>query len=220
MPLVVIQSGVITKSAGMVIHDESYHKGSGLSPEELYINHLGAVDNFTAAGASGNGTATTVTDTHKMALSTGITVVGTASFGTKAPGWTLSIKQLIFTAQILDLQNTDLYWSQRKELGFEDGADGYVQFIQNYDLLWYARTKTLAGTKDTLIATLNNNDIVQIIATSSKVTFYVNGNVVATHTTFIPTTVLGAIAFIVIDQINSTVPSTMSIDYMAVRRVS
>ncbi len=204
----------------MIEHDDDYHEGSGLSPEELYINHLGAVDNFTETEITAPGTATPDAAIHSMVLDTTNGVgLAVAKFKTKLALWTLSTKPLILTVKVLGLQNGDS-GAQGKEIGFQIVGSGQgMQFTQQLDLSWTVDTGNAGGSVSTAISNIANNDILEIIATSSKIIYYVNGTIVATHTTYIPTAALLVMTHVYKGNAGMVAANQMSIDYMAVRRI-
>ncbi|MDP1615624.1 MAG: hypothetical protein Q8L68_07480 [Methylococcales bacterium] len=237
MPLMVVQDGVVVKSAATAQHNDTYHlttakrnAASGVAglgsdgfllPENIYPhceeyhNHLGAVDNFTATAVCEGGTATSDAANHKMDLSTGLLQMGTACFYLKSY-WTPGTKQLIFTCIPTDIQMGTDPWIVMG-LGDDLLAIHAAQFGY-YNGIWYTTTANASVGVGTPIAAINNGDVCEIVVTSSKVRFYVNGILVATHTTGLPSEALRAMCF-VHNVSASGIPTLLSVDYISIKRI-
>ena len=186
---------------------------------EEYSNHLGATDNFTETNTSGNGTASADTTNHEMDLSSGITIVGHGDFITKKT-FTIGSKPLVFNA-IIQNYVAGAAGHRRIRLGFSTvfgvATPSNVAMFYHYDGTWYAATASSDSWTNTVISALAGGDIVTIVATSSIVVFYVNGVVVATHTTNIPSAALYAGATALADASGVTTATSISIDMMGVK---
>jgi len=156
---------------------------------DKYSNHLGAVDNYTQTTTVGNGTAVTDAGFHVMDLKSGTGVTGYALFQTKST-WLAGTKPHVGNIRLRTIVS---------------GAGGtrfsYIGFVQSLTTTgvtqraafyysgagnWYAETKNAAGDESTTV-TVGVLDLLTIVLTSSSAKFYVNGSLVATHTTYIPT---------------------------------
>ena len=186
---------------------------------EEYSNHLGATDNFTETNTSGNGAASADTTNHEMDLSSGITIVGHGDFITKKT-FTIGSKPLVFNA-IIQNYVAGAAGHRRIRLGFSAVFDvttpSNVAMFYHYDGTWYAATASSDSWTNTVISALAGDDIVTIVATSSIVVFYVNGVVVATHTTNIPSAVLYSGAGAIVDAAGATTATSISIDMMGIK---
>ena len=165
---------------------------------EEYSNHLGTVDNFTQTVLAGNGTQSTDTVNHKMDLSTGITAASAATYDTKKT-WTLGTNPIVVNIVVKGIQAGGT-GSVSTQLGLSGVFGSYVYMLTAGDAVafksdasgyWSAHTgNTSAGFTDTGITTPSDGDLLTINATTSTCKYYVNGTLVATHTTNIPTGVL------------------------------
>ncbi len=191
MSLMVIRNGNIVKSAAMPSDQYGYVRSELLPPYgEEYLNHLGNVDNFTQTAVTGNGTATSDATNHRMNLVSGTGVGGHARFETKK-GWILSSKPIItnFIVQnIVDGVGGYKYTPIGLGESFApiDNFSYMIVFMQYDDNAWYTHTRNVTVTS-TSIAPIANNDLLTIVATSTKASFFVNGILVSEHTTNIPT---------------------------------
>lgn len=197
---------------------------------EEYSNHLGATDNFTQTGVSGNGTATSDATNHEMDLSAGVT--GIAYFDSKK-SWTPSTKPIVVNIIPTSISvgtggSSDL--ARRILLGlssdFPSGAMTnkhlaifiYLggEFTENG---WIARTQSggAAYTETGLGAAgyISNGNLLTIVATSSKVMFYVNGGLVATHNTNLPSSSMNTGACVYSNV--ATIAPAVSVDLMDIK---
>lgn len=187
---------------------------------EEYNNHLGATDNFTQTGTSGNGSATVDTTNHEMDLATGIGNVGHGRFHSKSqyiPG----SKPIIVNFLIQNLATgaagiRRCFIGLKADFSAPTNTNGIIIY---YDTdTWYAYNVSGGTSTSTVISALASGDLITIVATSSKIVFLVNGIIVATHTTNIP-----AVGLYFGASVNSTtfVPTTsfdVSIDMMSLKR--
>lgn len=191
---------------------------SGNFPQEEYSNHLGAVDNFTQSATAGNGTAATDAANHEMDLSSGNTIVGYGNFITKKT-FTVDSEPLIYNCLIQNYV-AGAAGQRRIRLGFSTVFDlntpSDVAMIYHVDGTWYAATAVGASWTNTGIAALSSGDFVTIVVTSSECRFYVNGVVVANHTTNLPTAALYAGGLAITDVAGATTATSVSIDLFSV----
>lgn len=157
---------------------------------EEYSNHLGAVDNFTETVTVGNGTVNSDAANHEMDLSSGTTIVGCAAFKTK-DAFLVGSKPLIFNGKIQNIINGAV-GTRYTKVGFADNwntitaADEAIfQYISTTPE-WVAISRGTGSGQTTSLSDIVDGDILTIVLTNSKVIFYVNGIVVATHTANIP----------------------------------
>ena len=158
---------------------------------EEYSNHLGATDNFTETATTGNGAATADTTNHEMDLDSGVTVSGSAVFKSKS-GYTLGSKPIVFNAVVDNINQGTGGSNNAFKVGL---CASWTGFGNNNEISvgWSTLTGAKAITDNggsattTTISTLTDDDVVTIVASSSIVIFYVNGTIVATHYTNIPT---------------------------------
>jgi hypothetical protein len=188
---------------------------------EAYENHLGAVDNFTQVVTDGNGTATPDAANHEMDLSSGAAVTGAAIFRAK-PSWTLGTKPM--TANFI-IQNIVAGSSSKYESFFgyknnhaSDTYRNHAVFHHDYTGIWRVSTADAGAEQTTGIGAVSNGDVLSIIATSSKVLYFVNGVLVGEHTANIPTATLKFGACIVAYAAGAAVARTVSIDYMSMKK--
>lgn len=217
-----IEDAQITDKRIIVAIEELENPIFGACIEE-YSNHNGDVDNFMETTTTGNATATEDTTNHEMDLSSGITVNGYAAYTSK-DSWAPSSKIMVFNGII---QNITLGagGQRRFKIGFDTPGNWspsslYEQAVFFYDSTdgWKTSTILSSATKNTISA-LSNGDLVTIILTTSYAIFMVNGTVVQTHTTNLPTsaleigiscgTFLGAAA---------TTSMAVSADYLSIKR--
>ena len=187
---------------------------------EEYSNHLGATDNFTSTGTTGNGAATSDAANHKMVLSTGITVVGKSWFEAK-PTYTLGSKPIIANYIVQSLVD-GVAGERRSSIGFHDNfgavleTDG-ILFFQDSSNNWVVRTTKTGSSTSQAIADPVNGDLLTIVATSSKVTFYINGTLLFTSTTNIPTAAMQLGAGTLTTVVAATTARTIGIDMMSIK---
>lgn len=187
---------------------------------EEYSNHLGATDNFTSTGTTGNGTATSDATNHKMVLSTGITVVGKSWFEAK-PTYTLGSKPTILNYIVQSLVD-GVGGVRRSSIGFHDNfgavleTDGLL-FFHDDSNNWYVRTTKSGSSTSQAIADPVNGDLLTIVATSSKVAFYKNGTLLFTSTTNIPTAAMQFGAGTLTTVVAASTARTIGIDMMSVK---
>jgi hypothetical protein len=196
------------------------YQHSGMFPQEDYSNHLGATDNFTSTGTAGNGTATPDAANHKMVLSTGVTVTGSAWFEV-APTYTLGSKPIVANYIVQSLVN-GAAGERRSSIGFHDNfgapleTDGLL-FYQDTGNNWVVRTTDSGSSTSQAITALANGDHLTIVATSSDVRFYVNGVLLFTSTTNIPTAALQFGAGTLTTVAAATTARTIGIDLMSIK---
>jgi len=188
---------------------------------EEYSNHNGNVDNYMEVGTSGNATATENAADHSMDLVTGLVLVGTARFNSKL-AVALSAKPWIVNGKITNMVS-GAGGTRDSYIGLSDDWTDTVQensstFRQNLDNNWTCVTSKAASYTNSAIAAVTAGDIMTIVATSSKVRFFVNGTLVATHTTDIPIATLKLGANVLTRGAAATVSREMGVDLIAQRR--
>ena len=187
---------------------------------EEYSNHLGATDNFTQTGTSGNGTATSDATNHEMDLATGITSVGHGRFHSKRQ-YTPSSKLIVVNFLI---QNVTVgaggvrrsFVGLKADFSAPTNTNGIIFYCDETDV-WKAYNVSGGTFTSTDITSLANGDVVTIMATSSKIIYMVNGAVVATHTTNIPSVGLYLGASVNSTTIAATTSRAISIDMMGIK---
>lgn len=188
---------------------------------EEYSNHLGAVDNFTQTFANLNASATADATNHEMDLSTGITNAGYAYFQTKKT-FPPSTKPLLCNILIQNIVS-GAGGVRETHIGFcENFASPSIYhratFYQINDGSWRVGSYDGSTVEYTNITALSNGDHTTIVVTSAKVIFLVNGAIVATHTTNIPSNGLRLGAQVYDSMGNATTAREISIDMMGVKR--
>lgn len=188
---------------------------------EAYENHLGAVDNFTETATAGNGTATEDAANHEMDLSSGITNVGHALFRMKND-WVFAVKPMRVN---FILKNFVAGTSSKFEAfaGFKndftsDLYEEHAVFHWDYSGIFRASTANGVSEQTTGVGAVVAGDVLSIVATSAKVMYFVNAVLVATHTTYIPTSTQKVGGSIVAYAAGAGAARLASIDYMSVRR--
>lgn len=188
---------------------------------EAYENHMGAVDNFTETVTDGNGTATEDAANHEMDLSSGITVTGAAIFRMKKD-WVFATKPTVCN---FILQNFVPGTSGKFEAfaGFKqnfatDLYEEHAVFHWDYTGIFRASTADGVSEQTTGIGVVSAGDVLSIIATSAKVMYFVNAVLVATHTTYVPTSTQKVGGSIVAYAAGAGAARLASIDYMSVKR--
>ena len=188
---------------------------------EEYSNHLGATDNFTQTHTTGNGTATADTTNHEMDLSCGLTVVGMAAFETKKQ-WTISAKPLVCNFLVQNI-NVGAGGTERGiAIGLKDDfthAVGSPYAVFEYDEdddIWETRSYN-SGLEENTISDIVNGDFLTIVATSSNIKFYVNGALVSTHISQIPSSGTNAGAKVSCISVAVTTAVQISIDMMGIK---
>jgi hypothetical protein len=208
---------------GIVGLDANTLLSSALLPPcmEEYSNHLGAVDNFTQIGTTGNGEASTDAVNHKMDLSCGLTVVGHGRFESKEL-WTLGLKPIVANF-IIGAVVDGVAGSRRSRFGlkadFSDYSDvNAVEFYHNNSDNWVARTFGTSFGNSQSISDIVAGDLCTIVATSSSCEFFVNGVLVHTSTTYIPTSALHVGGQAISSTTAATTARELGIDMMSLKR--
>jgi hypothetical protein len=188
---------------------------------ERYSNHLGAVDNFTEVATNGNGTATEDAANHEIDLEGGITVQGYGLFQTKKT-WTLSAKPIIVNFIVNNIVagvgSNKSYAGLRSNFtnssnvvagcGFMVDTDGDVFFYCASGSVWNNNS-----------ITVNNGDLLTLVATSSSIRFYKNGVFQAERVApYIPGSALHAGAGSLTYAIGSTTSGGISLDLLEITR--
>lgn len=174
------------------IHNDFMHDKQLRHTVEKYSNHLGAVDNFTQTPVS-TGTATTDAANHKMDLVSGNAVGSYAAFMTKTTR-VLSTKPLVLNFLVTGLVNgtgankiTNI--GLNADFSLIPGGAGYILFTQYPDDVWSIAVKGPLGTSLYLSLSIQNGDMLTIVATTTELFFLVNGVIVLdlTNAAQIPT---------------------------------
>ncbi len=156
---------------------------------EEYINHLGAVDNFTETAVGGAGTATPDAANHEMDLVGPSGNVGSAIMRTKSQ-YTFGSQILVGSFLVQNIGVSDGA-GRNFEIGFSDGfaTGGAAQTaLVYYDgTNWYRKNANGLPGENAIISDISSGDTITIVATSSILRFFVNGISVATTATNIPT---------------------------------
>lgn len=156
---------------------------------EEYINHLGAVDNFTETAVGGAGTATPDAANHEMDLVGPSGNVGSAIMRTKSQ-YTFGSQILVGSFLVQNIGVSDGA-GRNFEIGFSDGfaTGGAAQMaLVYYDgTNWYRKNANGLPGEAYIISDISSGDTITIVATSSILRFFVNGVSVGTTTSNIPT---------------------------------
>ncbi len=190
---------------------------------ERYSNHLGAVDNFTAAAAAGlNFAYATDAANHKMTMTSGITNTGSVYWASKKT-WALNAltNPIICNFILQDIVvGANANYSGSKIGLASDFTQalpwGAAIFSMSPAGVWQTYTIDDAGGQSftTINPQIANNDICTIIAVASYVFYLVNGALVATHKLNLPgATALKVGSGITADVVNWTVARSWSVDY-------
>lgn len=188
---------------------------------EDYSNHNGNVDNYMEVGTSGNATTTENTTDHSMDLVTGVTVVGVARYNSKR-AIALSTKPWVVNGKITNMVS-GVGGTRDSYMGLSDDWTDSVQentatFRQDLNNAWTCVTAKAASYTNSSITAITPSDIMTIVATSSKVRFFVNGTLVATHTTDIPIASLKLGANVLTRGTAATTSREMGVDFIGNRR--
>jgi hypothetical protein len=169
--------------------------GDGIFILEAALNHTGAIDNFWISAVTGVGTATTDAANHLMNLSTTIAGAASASFRS-AKTYTPSAKPLVFNAliqaPIVGNVTNRVTWIGFKADFTAVGGSPRACFAYNTAGNWTTDSHDGVAAETNAIAALNAGDFITIVETTTSITFYVNGALVATHTVRFPTTAMYA----------------------------
>jgi len=189
---------------------------------EEYSNHLGTTDNFTQTITSGNGNSITNVINHSMNINGGALSYGYAGFQSKK-SWTLTSSPIIINFIIQNI----VFGSGNYRYGYYGLKNNFttetpfnvVGFWQHTNNTWW----TITGNNNTytsLTVTITNGDILTIIITNSKASFYVNGLFIRNHTAVMSgiTAPLKLGASISGDN-PVTTPMSSSIDYMSIQKI-
>lgn len=142
--------------------------------------------------------------------------------------WVPSSHPIILTAQVCGMVSGDslILVNSFRMIGFNDNF-GYAvpnvptrvaEFIEDANTGWYTYTANNASRTSTEIPEIHNNDIISIYLETSKAIFSVNGTVVSTHTTNMPTSSVYTGAAIYDTSIDPDPPVRMSIDMFNLER--
>lgn len=197
-----------------IITDEIYQV-------EEYSNHLGAVDNFTQVITAGNGVANTDAANHEMDLSTGTGAMGYAIFSGKAT-YTPAVKPMLVNLLVQNISDGG-GGSRSSYIGFANdwtnpGGSHFAAFVHENDGTWKARSYDGVSLESTNITALSNGDFVTSVVTSSVVYFYVNGALVATHSTNIPSDAMSIGGVVAVMGGPAATARLLSIDLMGVKK--
>ncbi|MDD5616324.1 MAG: hypothetical protein PHH85_09000 [Candidatus Methanoperedens sp.] len=224
MSMLIIENGLIKQSITSPLHDASNHTANALFIGEEYSNHLGVVDNFTQAVVAGAGSQTPDATNHKILLSTGISAgVTSAIFSTKKQ-YTFGSKPIVANFIIND-STIGVGSGFSTQIGFSNNFAGSMQTAGARKVMffrsisdagfWFAYTGIDTQGQTTALS-VSNGDFVTIIATSTQVLFYVNGALMAIHTTYIPTVAMNIGVSVYAD--SSTTERTVSVDLMSIKK--
>ena len=239
----VITDGKISESYAMPDHDDSHHITTAkrniaggiagldstgyinisLLPVGLYeySNHLGVIDDYLIYGnhtnASPNGSVTGDSTNHEIDINSGTAGISRYYLRSKEV-FTLSTGPLIGT---FIPQNISVAASSGTiEIGFFNPASIDMAqvgaFFQYTGSTYRTVTNDGGATGFTVIPDLNNGDLLNIIATSSSIIFMVNNIIVATHLTYIPTSIIFLASAARIS--SGSTASTVSMDYIGYKK--
>lgn len=188
---------------------------------ESYDNHTGSVDNFLETLVSGNGEVTTSVVNHGMNMTSGITNPGYAVYRTKKD-WVLGAKPLtgnfILQSIVAGTDNKHSAYHGFKAAHEVHAIANHLVFFQNYLGAWSVTTADASSQAVTNIAAVADGDVLSISASSSEIRYFVNGVLVATHTSSIPTVAMNFGNSVHAYDWTAAVGRSFSVDYMAVRR--
>ena len=190
---------------------------------EEYSNHLGATDNFTATATAGNGAAAADAANHEMDLDSGNGVAGYALFRSKKQ-WTLGAKPIVVNMILNNISHGAGGTARIAFAGLKnDFTDQsvirrylHVGFELDNTGQWRAITSDNVSITETAV-TIANGDLLTIVATSAKELFFVNGTLVVTHTTDIPTHALNLGAAVHTWDANASASMILSVDLMGIK---
>lgn len=157
---------------------------------EYYQNHLGATDNFTETGNGGGGSATADATNHEMDLATSGVSGGYAYFRAK-PTWGIASPPIIYNAIIRpDALGANKYLISGLSDGWaasmpNNGVFIYIDASSNINFV--TRSGGTSTTTDIGDAVLGTSYHFYIVASSTDCKAYLNGSLLAIHTTNIPT---------------------------------
>lgn len=157
---------------------------------EEYSNHLGVIDDFITANVAGNGVVAADAANHEIDVTTGANAIGHGTIHTKKT-YTLGTKPLVCNMLVQNLVTGTSNVNTKTMLGLMSmvtgvGTNHSAVFHQDSAGDWFTLTCAAACTSNG-IADVTNGDLLTIVATSSAVLFFVNGTLVQTHTTNLPT---------------------------------
>lgn len=190
------QSGVIHQSTALAVHNSNAHEGDALYIGEFYNNNSAAAT-FMHNHSAGNGTTNIDAVNIEHDLSSGAGAAGYATHNLNAANRmvTLGAKPIIFTARIRNVVN-GAGVDRHTLIGFTNdftteplGGGSGIYFHQQADNTWVCRVireVVPAGFVISSALTINDDDILSIVATSGRARFYQNGTLVFDTTEFIP----------------------------------
>ncbi|NQT76697.1 MAG: hypothetical protein HQ565_03210 [Bacteroidetes bacterium] len=152
-------------------------------------------NNDWSQSVSGNGTVLINSYPSLLSVSSGPGGSGSALvYGNRS--FSVSDGTLIFKGKIGAYEDPGIYGDYQPR-GLVNGTDrnNAIEFITASSTAVYARTVNNGSATQTLYnigVSVNSQNYYMIVATSTEVKFYVNGNLAATHTTNIPTASLNA----------------------------
>lgn len=191
---------------------------------EFYSNHLGTTDNFLSLATGGTGSGTPDTTNHELDIATG-TTDGSYVWYRSKDTWAASVKPLI--ANIILSAKPTLAGGNNTEMvaGFTDNskpAKTGSALAACFSICSYpggAETQALTNDGTSVTRTgisFSANDLLTVILTPLKAIFLVNGIIVATHTTNIPSGNVHLQSSLRIS--GESVNRTMSVDMMSVSK--
>lgn len=189
---------------------------------QRYDNHQGNIDNFIITAAVGSGSATEDAGAHRMNLLSGLTANNYGAYYSTSQyviGAYHTVFNCVLSAIAVGTLNTE-----KAYIGFFNTLSApanAIAFFWDVDEQWYCRTasQTSGATTDTLIADVVSNDHLSIIAFVRdglpQVKFYVNGVLVATHTTNIETVFAMNFGVFARCVVNAIANKDVKIDYVS-----
>lgn len=161
---------------------------------ERYDNHLGTEDNFLETAVVGTGSTTESASAHRREISSGTTDTSSATYRSKTQ-YTIGAYHTVFNCKLSGISSGTTN-SKTAYIGLFNAVGtpaSAIAFFWDTDNAWYCRTasQTLGGTTDTAITAVVTDDhltiVVSVLNGVARAKFFVNGVMVASHTTNIET---------------------------------
>ncbi|MFZ3385307.1 MAG: hypothetical protein WA144_15410 [Candidatus Methanoperedens sp.] len=178
---------------------------------EEYSNHLGTVDNILLIDITGTGANATDAANHEMDLSSGIGA-GTAKYYISRAIYA-SLSYFEFNCIVKNIVS-GIGGTRLFQIGLVGNAG--VRFQKVDDGSWVCNSNNGVAQKNTTIADIVSGDILSIKNYAGTTLFYVNGVLVATHTT-IPTIDGSVFGAYILSTAATTTAREISIDYIGWR---
>jgi hypothetical protein len=220
MSLLIIENGLLR-----YLELGEYIKFNEFNPEifciEKYSNHLGNVDNFLTTSVLGDATATEDAGAHRMMLLSGVSASARSAYSS-ASQFSVGAQHTIFNC-VLSSISAGTGANKTAYIGFFNSLvtpGNVIAFFQDTDDTWHCKTisQTSGGTTDTPISALATYDHLTVVISKLnsfvRAVFYVNGLVVAKHTTNIETIFTMNLGAFTRSSTNAGTSRTINISYI------